>query len=120
MTTKNSVLLKHSPAVRAHLRIYQSNAKARGIAFVISDAEAIALFDEPCHYCGEDPEERAFSTSNKTPYTANLSGIDRKDPAQPYTRSNTVACCKACNIGKRSLGYDEFLRRARKIAALHP
>lgn len=120
MTTKDSELKKYSAGWRAHLGIYRTNARNRGIPWKLSPAEADTLFRGECHYCGEPPEQRSFSTSNKNPYVLTASGIDRVDNTGEYITGNVVSACKACNKAKGYLGYERFLTMARRVAARFP
>lgn len=43
-------------------------------------------------------------------YGAELfNGIDRVDSTKAYVEDNVVACCKRCNLMKRSYSKEEFL-----------
>lgn len=99
----------------AQYRIYQSNARLRGLEWSLSEIEANKLFDGRCHYCGTDPGPRYFSASNKTPYIDFLNGIDRIDSHKGYTSNNVVSACKICNRMKGTLSVKEFVRACRSV-----
>jgi hypothetical protein len=90
---------------------YEYHAKNRGIDFGLSREEVKQLTKSNCAYCGVAPERMHTRTwkkgSKSSPYICN--GIDRVDNNKGYTLSNCVACCKVCNIAKRSMSLDEFL-----------
>ena len=88
------------------LRQCKRAARERNYEWLLTDEQAFALFVLPCHYCG------AIATNHSTHPDANGSfrynGIDRVDNSQGYTPENCVACCKHCNVAKRSMTVLEF------------
>jgi hypothetical protein len=46
-------------------------------------------------------------------------GIDRIDNDGPYSSANSRPCCTMCNFMKRTMTSDEFIRKAKDIAARH-
>jgi hypothetical protein len=90
---------------------YKKNAKLRSLKWLLTDDQAIQLFQGNCHYCGIAP-----NTVLSTPpsyggprWTFTYNGIDRKNNAFGYEESNVVSCCKFCQYAKRDLSYEEFL-----------
>jgi hypothetical protein len=77
---------KRQEGVRARLWYAKRNARVRGISWRLSDRDALALFDKPCHLCG------SVGT-----------GLDRVESSKGYTKANTAPCCWPCN---RSRGRD--------------
>ena len=69
-------------------------AKNRGLAWDLSDSQALSMYRETCHYCGVPPNP--------------LNGIDRKDNSQGYNMENCVPCCAKCNYAKRTMTYADF------------
>ena len=92
---------------------YQQQARQRGYAWQLSDTQAFELFQAPCHYCGRPPQGVTAGRGLRGAFT--YSGIDRKDNRVGYTPGNTVSCCRECNRGKGTLGYEEFLRYLQAI-----
>ncbi len=84
----------------------KAGAKDRGIPFELTDEQAYALFEQPCHYCGEEPRARYTDHYNGS-YLH--SGIDRKDSSKGYTVDNCVSCCPTCNFMKRARPYEEWV-----------
>lgn len=88
------------------LRAAKRAARERDYEWRLTDEQAFALFTQPCHYCG------AIATNHSQHPDANGSfrynGIDRVDNSLGYTPENCVACCKHCNVAKRSMTVLEF------------
>lgn len=93
---------------------YLRHAKARGLAWSLTDAEVDMLFAGNCHWCGEQPSNRRFRAANHGDFVYN--GIDRVDNEKPYTSANCVSCCFTCNSMKRDFDQATFLRKATLIA----
>jgi hypothetical protein len=114
---KEVVSLPSGMALRNNvLRGYIYNAKARSLAWGLTEKQFDTLTQSDCHYCGSAP----LNTVSKKRYVGSFTynGIDRKDNAQGYTANNTVPCCMDCNNAKASMPYDRFiayLRRAGKF-----
>ena len=85
---------------QSELYRYKYDASKRGYEFAISKRYFKLLKQKDCHYCGE----------------SGPNGIDRKDNSRGYIEGNVVACCEMCNRMKMAYGYNEFLRRVRRIA----
>lgn len=83
------------------LRSIKSSAKTRKIDFLLTDAEAINIMDNPCLYCGE-----------LIPV-----GIDRVDSSVGYTKENSVACCSMCNYMKKDFSQKDFISQCIKIVS---
>lgn len=102
-------------ARNALLSNYKRNAKTKGHEWGLTNDEAIALFQQSCHYCGRSPytqyskHERCFGEYTYT-------GIDRKDNVLGYTLDNSLPCCTACNYKKGSQSYDDFVGWVRMVA----
>lgn len=73
-------------------------AKHRGIAWILTDSEAMALLAQHCRYCGGDGGT-----------------IDRVDSKGPYAPDNVVPSCLRCNLMKNAMGLDVWLEHMRKI-----
>ena len=71
----------------------RSNAKRRGIAFLLTYEQYEVFISSRCVYGSE---------------TAN--GVDRKDSAKPYTEDNSAPCCYRHNLIKGAIfSHEEML-----------
>ena len=86
---------------------YVRPSKNKNLEFTITEYDFASIAKEPCYYCGEmekievDGEmvERGFN------------GLDRKDQTRGYVVDNCVSACNMCNVMKKSLHVDIFLKR---------
>lgn len=101
-------------AKRFLLRQYKSEAKKRGLEFLITDVEAHRIFTSDCFYCGAPPARVVVHPEYNGRFMA--SGIDRVDNNKGYIPGNCVPCCGTCNLAKREMTVDEFLGWARRLA----
>lgn len=81
------------------------SAKRRGIQHSLSIGELKCLFEAPCFFCGQAPQE------------SKSWGIDRLNNGIGYHYDNCVPCCKICNIAKSTLGFEEFVSHVARITA---
>lgn len=92
---------------RQRLAAYKSSAAVRKYEFSLGDQLAIELFSADCHYC-------------KWP---GPNGIDRVDNSLGYTASNSVSCCRFCNLAKGTqdaLLLQEWVKHVKSQADLKP
>lgn len=73
---------------RAVLANAKRQAKRRGLAFDISDADFLSLRQLPCHYCG-----------GSLPPVG--TGLDRIDNKLGYVPGNVLPCCGPCNTHRQ-------------------
>ena len=85
----------YKPTQRYRLGKYKRNAKGRGLAWELTDAQANAILG------GNFICEYGF-----TPHKAN--GIDRVDNSVGYTAGNVVPCCSTHNMMKGKMSVNEF------------
>lgn len=105
-TLKNT--LAEGDGTRNHFYAqYRQGARRRDIDFSLTRKEFYVLIGRPCHYCGTPPEFRIVSDRLNGGCVAG--GIDRKDNTLGYTPSNSVPCCRTCNIGKGDQPYEEWI-----------
>ena len=83
------------------LRAYSAGAKKRGLEFELTLESIEVLLGQPCHYCGSVTSQ----------------GLDRVDNTVGYTLSNTVPCCKTCNLMKYKFTETEFLEKCHRISS---
>lgn len=81
---------------KRYIRMDQ-DAFLRGISWEIPISDFVNYWGRPCHYCGGDMGDRI--------------GLDRLDSTKSYHPSNVQPCCWICNMMKRTMGYEEFIRR---------
>lgn len=57
------------------------------------------FWDGNCEYCG----------------TKEKLGVDRIDNTKGYIKGNCVTCCKWCNMMKKNLSVEDFIKHITKI-----
>lgn len=90
---------------------YKRCAKNRDLSFNLTNEEVYTFFTNDCHYCGAYPATVYKHKSGNFVYN----GIDRKDNDLGYTKENCVSCCKMCNLAKRDVSYEDFLKWIQKL-----
>ena len=107
---------------------YKGAARKCGREWALTKEEFLSIASKNCHYCGEPPKERTYSTSfrrdTKTlgerrtvqvvKFTSN--GVDRIDSSEGYRVDNCVPCCSDCNWAKRTRTPEEFVSHSMKVA----
>jgi hypothetical protein len=118
---------RHGPGEHGfgrYLSAYKADARRRGHAFALTDAEVRTLATGQCHYCGVPPFRRRMGTlrgAHGTTITTLehgafiCNGIDRIDSKIGYVRGNVVSCCRDCNIAKSTLSSKAFLALVLRI-----
>lgn len=94
---------------------YRTSARYRKLSFNLSNDELDILFQGNCHYCGCAP----YQESKPHLYTHGAyiyNGIDRMDNNRGYEPGNVVSCCGICNLAKRKMSYNSFLKWLKRIA----
>jgi hypothetical protein len=92
---------------------YKRQASQRGLDFELTDEQCHILFEQSCHYCGNEPSNKRSHPSYNGPFKYN--GIDRVDNNVGYKKENCVSCCKFCNLMKRVLSKKDFLNHVAQI-----
>lgn len=92
---------------------YNYFAKRRGYEFKLSKVQFRELTKQNCYYCGAPPEMTYKLQGGFGEYIYN--GVDRKNSKLNYTKRNTVACCKKCNIAKSDMSQKEFYLWVEKV-----
>ena len=93
-------LIRYRKTLKGRWRTLKGSAVKRNYNVDISFEEFINIISNPCVYCGED-EKRI--------------GIDRVNNKIGYTLENSVPCCATCNMMKRIMTVEEFLKHIEKI-----
>jgi hypothetical protein len=95
--------IKRRTTIEYKYQKYIYGAKSRKYLFNLTLEDFRKILSNPCHYCG----------------TESKIGIDRKDNKVGYQLDNCLPCCKDCNYFKRSMDYEEFIKRCSMIATNH-
>lgn len=87
------------------------SAERRGYVWELTRERVRTLTEQPCYYCGIEPNQmmRCFSSE----YIYN--GIDRKDNNVGYTEANCVSCCTECNWVKGTRTAERFIEHAAEV-----
>lgn len=93
---------------------YKANAKRMGRTFDLTEAQWFEMIASNCYYCGSPPNNVWKHRSSDEVFRYN--GVDRVDNGRGYSPENTVSCCAACNMMKRSMSADTFIDHVRRIA----
>ena len=101
-------------AANSLLRRYKRHAKERNFLWLLSDEDFFNLTTQNCFYCGLPPSSQIRKKNFNGGYV--YSGVDRKDNSIGYTVENTVACCAECNMGKKAMPVEKFLKWINRIA----
>ena len=96
------------------IKRYKDAAASREVEWLLTDEEALLLFSQNCYYCWQVPSTIHQKGSHfQGSFTYN--GIDRIDNEPYYGKTNSVTCCKHCNLAKRALTRAQFLDHIEKI-----
>jgi hypothetical protein len=75
-------------------------AEVRGFSWELTFEDFMKFWQKPCSYCGDNIE---------------TIGIDRVNNKIGYTKENSISCCHLCNLMKRTLTIEDFLKQCNKI-----
>jgi hypothetical protein len=95
-------------ALNTLYREYSRSAKKRGYSFELTKEEFEQLTEKNCVYCKVQPSQYYGHKEQHGEYIYN--GIDRVDNSKGYVLGNCVPCCGTCNMAKRDLPIDDFLK----------
>jgi hypothetical protein len=95
------VAYKKSHPEIMRMSYYRTNAKKRGLDFLLSKDEFLRIIKMDCFYCGLPPMP--------------MNGVDRKDNSYGYIEGNCVPCCARCNVMKMDSSVEDFLRHCIEI-----
>lgn len=102
--------IETSPEQRFY-KSYLDNALKRGYVFNLSFEEFMKLAKSPCFYCGVHPRKR-----NEGKRAIVVNGVDRCDNKLGYVENNCVTACGTCNLAKRTMSVEKFLKWAKRLA----
>lgn len=113
----------------AYIKRYKNTCKHKNKKWLLTNEEAIELFNSCCFYCGIVPSNNynVYVTKYKqASVTKNIdrakkalikvNGIDRIDSTLNYSRDNVVACCTTCNFAKNTLSLSDFYNWINRIS----
>jgi len=93
------------------LKSYKRMAATKGVAFDLTDNEALGLMFRPCRYCGEKPPEGGHGLSRlRRGGTASGPGF-----MGPYSQDNVRTACAHCNLAKGHHSEEAFVEISRHI-----
>lgn len=96
---------------------YKGKCRRKNIEFKLTEDEFFSLTKQNCYYCGEAPA----NLHGKIGFNGSClyNGIDRVNNNLGYTSDNVVPSCKKCNLAKRTLSKEEFIKLVVKIYERH-
>lgn len=86
---------------------YKQGAKTRGHVFHITKEDFLTITQLECFYCGSLPSNQLKARHSQYIYN----GIDRLNSDIGYIKENIVPCCRECNLMKRTMSYDYFIKK---------
>ena len=92
--------IHYRKTLKGRWRVLKGSAVKRNYKVDISFEEFALIVSEPCIYCGEEKKRI---------------GIDRIDNSIGYTKENSAPCCATCNMMKKIMSVEEFLKHIKKI-----
>ena len=95
------------------LKRYEKRAKRKNLDWALTTEQAMKLFKNNCHYCGEKPSSIATTKTCSLEFVYN--GIDRMNNSEGYTLNNCVSCCKHCNTAKNTFNKKEYINFIKSV-----
>jgi hypothetical protein len=93
--------------------------RIKGKKYDLTDDQFHILITSNCHYCNASPSNIMKDVKNKNNVPFVYNGVDRVNNELGYSISNSVSCCKRCNIAKNDMSYSDFIDLCKKIANRH-
>lgn len=95
---------------RLAMKRIKNDARRAGRVFEIDIEDFKVISQQPCYYCGSEPNNILTYKSNAGTFVRTFvyGGMDRKDNDIGYVKTNVVPCCIICNRAKNSMNFDEF------------
>lgn len=110
---------KHVRLEQANLNIavsaYMDSARRRDIKWKLTHDQTIMLMKSNCYYCGCVPQRKLFRADRRSSKVWFVNGIDRLNNNLGYTITNSVPCCKFCNMAKSTLTSTRFINKVKDI-----
>jgi len=101
------------PATKSVWNSYKYGARKRGILWQLSWENFVCLIHGSCAYCGASNSMVTFKHKDQVAHN----GIDRSNSDGPYSVENCVSCCKACNLAKSTMSFEEFKSWVQRVHA---
>ena len=95
---------------------YKGGAIKRGLTFTLDLTEFRVTVTMNCHYCGAAPTTDIWNSEEGFAGPQPVNGVDRVDSSEGYIAGNVVACCRACNDMKGTMGQRAFIKHCQQIA----
>lgn len=92
---------------------YKHEAKNRSLDFSLDEQTFERLIFSNCYYCTQEPSK--IMKYRQTEVNLIYNGIDRVDNSMGYSTANSVSCCTDCNLMKRTLSKQAFLKKIKDI-----
>ena len=94
---------------------YKNSAVVRRLDFNLEITFFKKMTQEPCFYCGIEPQQirRSADQNGNGDYVYN--GLDRVDSSRGYSEDNVVACCITCNKAKLNTSQSDFLSWIKRV-----
>ena len=86
-------------------KTFKQVAEARDIKFEISYKDFLEIRNQRCFYCHSTDRGKM--------------GLDRIDCWSHYHKNNVVPCCGSCNMMRKRMNQDEFIKQCKLIAKAH-
>lgn len=110
---------KYSPQEASAKRIWNGRYNDGNINF----EQFLNLSSQNCYYCDSPPinkynessSDKRRSVAAKENGTFIYNGLDRIDQSLPHHLDNVVPCCKICNMAKRDMNRDAFIKLINNI-----
>jgi len=109
-----NVLPNGQGAINLRMSGYASNAAKFKREFALTKEAFEALILANCEYCGAPPSS-VVKARGRHQQDFYYNGIDRIDNALGYIPDNCASCCGTCNMMKRAMSVQDFLKHIKRI-----
>lgn len=94
---------------------YKNQARRREYEWKLSLEEFREIIKENCYYCGIEPLQKIIVPNISGERVLLYNGIDRVNNTIGYTMDNIVPACGTCNIAKKKLSLEEFVKWIERV-----
>jgi hypothetical protein len=110
---------KYSPKEASAIKIWKDRYSDGDLSF--EQFKSLSILN--CYYCNSEPnskfnesyyDQRRSKDAKESGFFI-YNGLDRIDQSEPHHSNNVVPCCKQCNMCKRNMSQDEFIKFIEKI-----
>ena len=92
---------------------YVQRCKNDNIELSITEDDFASIAKDPCFYCGTMEKIEVDGVIDERGFN----GLDRMDQTRGYIWDNCVSACNMCNVMKKSLHIDVFLKRVEHMVS---